>query len=412
MKDDFRMVWSGLALSSAVSIHLVWTLYKEKGFYFGWPILIIFVAVALTCWRQVYERYIRYGSWPSPRNTFPVLGNAVQIAPALIRYLVREARRHNGGLFLFWPGGPRPTCVIANARAAKEVLGASSTFPKGNDYTQKFGFVFGDGLVTSTGETHSRARRLLGRFFIKARLEKRSHELRAMVDTLLIQVLGSQFCGGATEITIDVQDIFHFMALQIFASAMLSIDMRIFATPQCPILGAPELRQERGTLMKCMRSGIQLATRLAEEEDNYAHPGEVMRWLAHEVSFGSELVGRHIVFGLPMSPTLFPTVRRLTASVKNTHAFFRQCIASRRQALAANGYKVQDTADDSNTKENLVPDDCLTALVKAADEGDESDLPRLTDTQICHQLVTLVSAGHDTTAFFLLLWLITIGSAS
>lgn len=38
-------------------------------------------------------------------------------------------------------------------QAAREAL-TDPVFQKGPDYKNKFGFVFGDGLVTSTGEKH------------------------------------------------------------------------------------------------------------------------------------------------------------------------------------------------------------------------------------------------------------------
>jgi hypothetical protein len=41
-----------------------------------------------------------------------------------------------------------------SVQAAREALVATKDFPKGPDYANKFGFVFGDGLVTSGGDKH------------------------------------------------------------------------------------------------------------------------------------------------------------------------------------------------------------------------------------------------------------------
>ena len=71
-------------------------------------------------------------AWPSPSfpTTLPLLGNAVAAAPAFMRFLLRQAKKHDG-LFLFWPGGPAPMCVVANAAAAKKVLADSKTYRGG-----------------------------------------------------------------------------------------------------------------------------------------------------------------------------------------------------------------------------------------------------------------------------------------
>ena len=68
-----------------------------------------------------------------------------------------EAKKQREGLFLFWPGGPKPLLVVANPAAARRVLGSQKLFPKGSDYGDKFGTVFGKGLVTSEGADHARA---------------------------------------------------------------------------------------------------------------------------------------------------------------------------------------------------------------------------------------------------------------
>ena len=345
--------------------------------------------------RQLYMRFIVFGRWPSPSWTWPLIGNAIELAPALLRYLMRLAKRQRGeGLFLFWPGGSDPVACIANARAAKEVLGSTSGFPKSPDYETVFGFVFGDGLVTSTGPTHARARRILGRFFVRSTLEKEAGRISTLVDTYLDEALKTVRDNEP----VDVQDLFHFATLQIFTLTMLGVDFFLFGTRRCPILGSKDDDDEgRKRVRKVLYGFVQklkgadgrmnkVPTRdaaLFEDDDYYLAPGEALSLISGEVAHGSNVIGYHMVYGIPMTP-LFPHVRKLGLTMRESHQFFQVIIDARRSAM--------QNQDD-------VPDDCLTALVHAADNGDDSGLPKLTDEQVLHQIVTLISAGHDTTAF-------------
>ena len=47
-----------------------------------------------------------------------------------------------------------PYVVVSDKAAAREILSDTKVFVKGSDYTEKFGVAFGEGLVTSNGETH------------------------------------------------------------------------------------------------------------------------------------------------------------------------------------------------------------------------------------------------------------------
>ena len=62
----------------------------------------------------------RYRGWRAPPLpiTLPLLGNLIPAAPAFMRFLLRQAKRHfaKEGLFLFWPAGGAPLCVIAHAK--------------------------------------------------------------------------------------------------------------------------------------------------------------------------------------------------------------------------------------------------------------------------------------------------------
>jgi len=310
--------------------------------------------------RQAYNRAVRYAHWPSPAGTLPVLGNALGAAPAFMRYLLREAKRHPSGNFLFWPGGPTPIAVAANPKAAKEVLGMHTTFPKGPDYTKTFGVVFGKGLVTSMGPDHSRARRVLGKFFVKAHVEKHVLQMRDVTDALADEILEPRFAALDDAPVVDVQEFFHMVTLHIFCKTQLNIDAALLGTTRC------SHRTDRA----CGFVG-----------PGPLPPGAVARWIANEVTAGSNVVGTHIIYNIPMS-SVFPGVRRTLASKARVHETLQAIVDARRDIMTT-------TADP--------PDDCLTALLREQQTNTEMPLP---DTEIRQQIVTLISAGHDTTAYF------------
>jgi len=259
-----------------------------------------------------------------------------------MRFLLREAKKVDG-LFLFWPGGPTPICVVANPAAAKAVLADHRRYPKGDDYRDKFGAVFGDGLVTSNGPAHARARRVLGRYFTRAALEAKEAAIAAAFDATAAEIFADV---GSSYVDVDVQEFFHLATLRAFCAAMLSEDIYAWRLP-----------------------GMDA-------------PGAVARHVAREVSFGSNVVGEHMLYNIPMSP-LLPRVRRLARSAATVRReVFAPLLARRRAAVAA----------------GTAPDDCLTALVVASDADDGGAGGG--DAAVMDQLVTLIGAGHDTSAYF------------
>ena len=91
------------------------------------------------------------------------------------------------------------------------------------------------------------------------------------------------------------------------------------------------------------------------------------------VKFGSNVVGKHIILNLPMS-RIFPRVRKLIQKVQYIDSHLDDVIDDRISLIKQAG---------------APPDDILDVLLAQA-------TPRET---IRHHLRTLLSAGHDTTAF-------------
>ena len=277
----------------------------------------------------------RYRGWRAPPLpiTLPLLGNLVPAAPAFMRFLLRQAKRHfsKEGLFLFWPAGGAPLCVIAHAKTARKILSDRRTFPKGPDYRRKFGFVFGDGLVTAEGASHARARKLLAPYFRTDRL-KAEGVLEAFRSSL--SLLG--------EGDVDVQSFFHLATLRAFCRCLLSEDVD------------------------------------AWKRDSNDGRGDVARFVAEACSFGSLVVGEHMLFDLPMSETLFGRVRKLRRMRDSLRSKVLKPVVEKRRRLGER------------------PDDCLTALIEH-----QSVDPTFTNEDVLDQLVTLIGAGHDTSAYFL-----------
>jgi len=90
---------------------------------------------------------------------------------------------------------------------------------------------------------------------------------------------------------------------------------------------------------------------------------------------GSKMIGTSMMLRIPIV-RLWPQVRRVQAGVRWIDALFSEEIEARKAARRAG---------------QLVPDDILGALM---------DDKTITKPQILAQLRTLMSAGHDTTAFF------------
>ena len=246
-------------------------------------------------------------------------------APMIITYLKKMAAVH-GKMFSFWPG-MNPYLVVLERTAAREILSDTKAFVKGSDYTQKFAVVFGEGLVTSNGETHKQDRACLGKYFIKssidAQLGMMCREARRMMAEEIDPHLGEAH---------DIQHFFHMLALRVFGQLSISFDYG---------------RPDRKELATKMNDGIK---------------------------FGSNVVGESIVLNIPMTP-LLPRVRKLHKVVKFVDTHMDEVIDARLEAMH---------------RGEAVPDDVLGAML-----ADAQPREKLHD-----QLRTLLSAGHDTTAFF------------
>lgn len=98
------------------------------------------------------------------------------------------------------------------------------------------------------------------------------------------------------------------------------------------------------------------------------------QWINHTVSKGSSIIGEHIVLGLPVW-SFIPRIKQLKKDVQKMHAHIEKLIKRRLSDRAA------------GKPEN---DDPMKGMLDA----------NLSRKEMYEQFTTLLSAGHDTTAFF------------
>jgi len=136
----------------------------------------------------------------------------------IITYLKQQVQVH-GKIFAFWPG-MTPYLVLADRHAAREVLSDTQAFVKGSDYTEKFGVVFGEGLVTSNGDVHKADRACLGKYFTKTAID--GHVAMMCAETR--RMMAEELAPRVGEAAFDIQHFFHMLALRVFGRLSLSVD--------------------------------------------------------------------------------------------------------------------------------------------------------------------------------------------
>ena len=271
-----------------------------------------------------HKRRSRLRGFPGP-PAFPIIGNLYDPSTVSILTYVKRVSQTYGKIFLFW-AGPSPMLVVTEPKLARAILSDTVTFTKGADYTEKFGVVFGDGLVTSIGNKHKEDRACLGKYFIQSKIADHIpmfvSETHRALDEYVEPIVGQN---------INLERFFHMLALRIFGQFSISKDY-----------GATTNRAIANTINET-------------------------------VKFGSNVVGRHIILNLPMW-RIFPRVRKLIRKVQYVDRHLDDVIDDRISLIE---------------RAETPPDDILDALLAQA-------TPRET---IRHHLRTLLSAGHDTTAF-------------
>jgi cytochrome P450 len=280
-------------------------------------VLYSLVLFARECWK--------FRKFPGPL-ALPILGNCYDPkAVIFLRYLC-NLRAKYGRVFTFF-NFTKSFLVVCEPIMIRRILSDPKTFYKGSDYSVKFGRYFGEGLVTSNGEKHRKDRVLLGKYFIRSNVLKFADTINDVTLRAITEFLPA---SGETKV-INMEQYFAVVALRNFMRFACSCDFS--ANPKYEIE------------------------------------------LCHDISQGSNAVGRIITFNLPLIPSIVPDVYNADCAKSRLLQTFEPIVEERRRLVA------QDSA----------PDDPLSLMIKE----------NLSKKELDDHLMTLICAGHDTTSFFL-----------
>jgi hypothetical protein len=121
----------------------------------------------------------------------PFVGNCYQ-AEALyfFRYLAKLRKRY-GRVFTFF-ALTKPYLVVCEPVVVRRVLSDTKTFIKGKDYSDVFGYAFGEGLVTSNGQKHKDDRSCFGKYFVRGNISKYMPVMNKLVEEAIATLLPSK----------------------------------------------------------------------------------------------------------------------------------------------------------------------------------------------------------------------------
>lgn len=268
----------------------------------------------------------------------PLVGNCYQSeALYLLRYL-SKLRKRFGKNFTFF-AFTKPFLVVCDPNAVRRILTDSKLFTKGKDYTETFSVAFGQGLVTSNGERHHKDKAIFFKYFTRSNIAKHMSMVNKKTSHAIDELLDKNSEKGVLSFCATggrVYNIEHFFAI---------LSLRVFG-------------------QFAMSHDFKGSIGENKEEE----------WIASAVSEGSWIIGRMITLGLPMW-NLFPAVKKLR---DNTESLWKamKAVVDDRKTRMANG-----TAQE---------DDCLTAMIEE----------KMSEEEMKDHIITLLSAGHDTTAYF------------
>lgn len=262
----------------------------------------------------------------------PFLGNCYSFETLSFMKFLAQLRKTYGKIFTVFPFA-KAYLVICDPVVVRRVLSDTRSFTKGADYKEIFALVFGEGLVTSTGEKHTKDRAIFSKYFMKANVNKyvgiiNSHAKEALAGKIMTPLVAK---GGSMDFNIET--FFATLALRVFLQFSMNTTFK----------DDPKNEEE----------------------------------LCHLVSQGSWATARMMSLNLPMW-SIFPTTRIITQVKERMWTECDKAIKRRRAELAAG------TAEDV--------DDCLSAIIR--ENMSEKDVMDHVMTLVCagHDTTTYLSA--------------------
>ena len=257
---------------------------------------------------------------------FPLMGNCYDpdVLKSVLKYFAKTRKKY-GNVFKFF-SFTQGRLIVLDPIVARRILSDVKCFPKGTDYTHTFSYVFGKGLVTSSGDKHKADRSLFGRFFVRTNLIKQSGAFNRIIDHAIDELL-----RGTSSLSVNVEHFFAVCALRLFSNFFSGADSSQFPARE--------------------------------------------RVICDLVSKGSNTIGLLILFSLPPYSFL-PQVNTLN-QVKKEMQKELSIVLLKRRSEHAEGLQ-------------LDAEDCLNAMLKE----------QMSEADMLEHYITLISAGHDTTAYF------------
>jgi cytochrome P450 len=310
----------------------------QVGVTLGFTFLIWYLYIVIQFARKCY--LLR--SFPGPL-ALPLIGNLYDVSAILFLKYLSKLRKKYGMYFTYFVG-TRSILVICDPLAVRRVLTDSKIFQKGRDYTRTFSLAFGQGLVTSNGEKHKNDKAVLAKYFIRSSISREMPRINTTAKNSMSELITPQLdAQGRTPSGIDIEEFFAILSFRVFIQFSMNAPLA-------------SLAQEK----ECTK----------------------------RVSAGSLAIGKLILTSPPEWLWRFlPWVQEVHDHTKWIEdVWLRKTIAERRALVkASEGAEGQDESIDQK-----VFDDCLTAMIKA----------EVSTEEIIDHVITLASAGHDTTAYF------------
>ena len=316
--------------------------FDQSNFELTYPEVVKYALVAsvmaymlFTYVIKFYWDYFKLRRFNGPLAV-PFLGNAYNPeAVQLIKWLSNLRRKYGKIVRIFVMD--QAYLVLMDKEGAKVALADNGkNFIKGRMYQDKFGLIFGLGLVTSNNPIHKMDKAILHRFF----MEK---SIKTHVD--FMSTMTTEFMKDRMEVQVgksyNIEEFFHNLSLNIF---------------------------------------MQFAF-------HKRYGAADVQWMSDITSDGSNVIGNHMILNLPTYMWI-PRIKRVVGQV---HTFLKKYISPVYEARKAQIDEIEKSGkkiEDEIAAGNLV-DDPLTAMICA-----KWDRQKIYD-----HVTTLAAAGHDTTAY-------------
>jgi cytochrome P450 len=155
----------------------------------------------------------------------PLIGNCyTSEALSIFKYLASLKKRY-GKIFTFFTFS-KPRLVVLDPIIARRILSDSKAFPKGDDYTHAFSYVFGGGLVTSNGEKHKRGRAIFGRFFVRANIVQWQDPFNKIADEAIDDLMKVAVSSDGKARPLNIEKFFAVCALRLFMKFCTGADYK------------------------------------------------------------------------------------------------------------------------------------------------------------------------------------------